>query len=75
MGLKRGMLYSTHIPLEQIAQMTLRGAVGYPLDINVPFTPANWLKHPLTASYVVLVQATRPFAEFFVEAPLKGMLS
>jgi hypothetical protein len=74
---KRNGVYHpiTYIPLEQIAQMTVRGAVGYPLDISVPFMPAQWLDHPLTASYVMLVQATRPFRDLFVEMPLQSMLS
>ncbi|XP_006458280.1 hypothetical protein AGABI2DRAFT_115293 [Agaricus bisporus var. bisporus H97] len=63
------------IKLLIIAQMTLRGAVGYPLDISVPFMPVRWLQHPMTSSYVTLIQAIRPFRELFVETPLKHAIT
>lgn len=52
--------------------MTLREAVGYTLDLTTPFLPAQYLHHPLTASYVGLVQAIAPFCGLFVEPHLSG---
>ncbi|KAF9452865.1 hypothetical protein P691DRAFT_803147 [Macrolepiota fuliginosa MF-IS2] len=57
------------------AQKTLRGIVGEPLDMDIPFTPARHLQHPLTASYVKLVQAIAPFRDLFVESHLKDAIT
>lgn len=56
----------------QTAQLTLRQAVQYTTDLQVPFMPGDFLDHPLTAGYVKLVQTIAPFRDLFVEPHLKG---
>lgn len=52
--------------------MTLRRALGHPLETHTPLLPSHYLHHPLAASYVGLIRSIVPFRDLFVEPELQG---